>query len=123
RCVSRPRRETDSSEIGRRNALNDGTSRKATAVSAVTGVAVELGNLQGLVHERYPCPLSRYLLFKIKGGDGRRFLRELLPLVTAAGADVSSGQRLLNIGLSFDGLRALGIADDILNEFPLDFSD
>ena len=34
-----------------------------------------------------------------------------------------AGQKLLNIGISFDGLRALGIADDILNEFPLDFSD
>jgi len=92
-------------------------------VSAATGVAVELGNVQGLVHERYPCPLSRYLLFKVAGGDGRRFLRELLPLVTAARADVSPGQRLLNIGMSFDGLRALGIAEDVLNEFPLDFSD
>ena len=92
-------------------------------MSAATGVAVELGNVQGLVHERYPCPLSRYLLFKVAGGDGRRFLRELLPLVTAARADVSPGQRLLNIGMSFEGLRALGIADDVLNEFPLDFSD
>ena len=68
-------------------------------MSAATGVAVELGNLQGLVHERYPCPLPRYLLFKVAGGDGRRFLRELLPLVTAARADVSPGQRLLNIGM------------------------
>ena len=32
-------------------------------------------------------------------------------------------RRLLNVGISFDGLRALGIADDVLNEFPLDFSD
>jgi Dyp-type peroxidase family len=92
-------------------------------VPATAGVAVELGNLQGLVHERYPCPLSRYLLFRLTGGDGRRFVRKLLPLVTVARANVSPGQRLLNLGISFDGLRALGIAEEVLAEFPLDFSN
>lgn len=90
---------------------------------ASTSAAADLANIQGFVYERYPCPLSRYLLFNVTSGDGRRFLRELLPLVTATGSTVTPGARLLNLGLSFDGLRALGVEPAVLDEFPLDFSD
>ena len=88
-----------------------------------TSAAADLANIQGFVHERYPCPLSRYLLFTVTGGDGRRFLRELLPLVTGTRPAVTPGAKLLNLGISFDGLRALGVEPAVLDEFPLDFSN
>jgi deferrochelatase/peroxidase EfeB len=90
--------------------------------ATTTGDAVDLQNVQGLVHEFYPCECSRYLLFKFTGGDGRGFLRDLLPLVTVAGADTAPGAKLLNVGLTCEGLAALGVDDAVLKEFPLDFS-
>jgi Dyp-type peroxidase family len=90
---------------------------------ASTSVAVDLGNVQGVVYQRYPCAYSRHLLFKVTAADeGRQFLRGLLPFVTAARPDVQPGQKLVNVGISFEGLRALGVAPDVLDEFPLDFS-
>ena len=42
--------------------------------------------------------------------------------MTAARADVSAGAKLLNVGVSFEGLRALGVDPVVLEEFPDDFN-
>jgi deferrochelatase/peroxidase EfeB len=86
-------------------------------------VTVDLTNVQGLVHEFYPCECSRYLLFNFEHGDGRAFLRGLLPSVTAAHADAGVGATFVNVGLSFEGLQQLGVEPSVLDEFPLDFKN
>jgi Dyp-type peroxidase family len=92
-------------------------------VITAPGVSVDLANVQGFVHEPYPCECSRYLLYHFNGtsGDGRAFLRGLLPLVTAALADTSPGAHLLNVAVTFEGLQALGVDAAVLEEFPADF--
>ena len=73
------------------------------------------------MHQRYPCPLSRYLLFKVTGATAEGSARAP-SVVTAARADVRAQAKLLNIGISFDGL-ALRIAERYPERIPLDFSD
>jgi hypothetical protein len=90
-----------------------------------SSVAVDLANVQGLVHAFYPCECARYLLFSLGDGtgpvDGRGFLRGLLPRVTVALADPASAGAFVNIGLSFEGLQRLGVEPAVLDEFPDDF--
>jgi deferrochelatase/peroxidase EfeB len=90
----------------------------------LSGVAVDLANVQGLVHAFYPCECSRYLLFSLGDGDGtdgRGFLRALLPKVTAARPGFVAGAPCVNVGVTFEGLQRLGVEPAVLDEFPDDF--
>ena len=88
-------------------------------------VAVDLANVQGLVHAFYPCECARYLLFSLGDGpsvvDGRSFIRGLLPRVTVAGGAPAAAGAFVNIGLTFEGLQRLGVEPAVLDEFPDDF--
>jgi deferrochelatase/peroxidase EfeB len=90
-----------------------------------SSVAVDLANVQGLVHAFYPCECARYLLFSLGDGndrvDGRGFLRGLLPRVTVAQSAPAVGATFVNVGLSFEGLQRLGVEPAVLDEFPDDF--
>ena len=95
--------------------------------AGVPDAAVDLANVQGLVHAFYPRECARYLLFSLGDGtgpvDGRAFLRGLLPRVTVARADPAAAGAFVNIGLSFEGLQRLGVEPAVLAEFPNDFRD
>jgi deferrochelatase/peroxidase EfeB len=81
---------------------------------------IALTNIQGVLDHFYPFPCSRYLLFRME--DGRKFLRVLRPLLTPADPKNPPGRkRCLNIGLTFEGLKALGLPAAVLDEFPDDF--
>jgi deferrochelatase/peroxidase EfeB len=83
---------------------------------------VAFAEIQCVIHRPYPLAHSRYLLFNFPGtGRGDVFLRELLPMVTMADAGTLSDG--VNIGVTFEGLRALGVSEDVLAEFPEDFKE
>ena len=71
---------------------------------------IDPANVQGLVFHLYRYPLSRHLLFQVTdAGGARAFLRALLPEVTHASRDLTGWpEPLLNIGLTWPGLVALG---------------
>ena len=66
-------------------------------------------------------PLSRHLLFRLSDGGAsgaRSFLRLLTPDVTMADADLSATtDSLVNVGLSYNGLAALGVDPALLSSF------
>jgi deferrochelatase/peroxidase EfeB len=76
-------------------------------------VKIDFGNVQGLVVHLYRRPFARHLLFGFDGVVGARtFLRQLLDRVTMADcAPESAPDPLLSIGLTAQGLRALGLPE------------
>jgi Dyp-type peroxidase family len=85
--------------------------------------AVELEDLQGNVLCGYSFPHARYVFVSIKNADaGRRLLQALTSRVISA---VSWGDappaETLNLALTHEGLRALGVPDRLLRSFPCEF--
>jgi Dyp-type peroxidase family len=80
---------------------------------------IDLGNLQGVVKRVYPYPICRHLLFHFgDSGNARAFLTQLLPQVTQADNPLQpKPDALLNLGLSYTGLVALGIDQGLLTQF------
>jgi deferrochelatase/peroxidase EfeB len=72
---------------------------------------IDPGNVQGLVFRLYRYPVSRHLLFKITDASGARaMLRGLVPQVTTASRDLDGWpEPLINIGLTWRGLVAIGV--------------
>lgn len=89
---------------------------------------IDLGNVQGLVPRLYRYPLSRHLLFRIVDPAAvRHALRELLPGVTTGAQELADWpEPLMNIGLTWNGLVAIGAVlaaarsefDDIFTKLP-----
>lgn len=77
-------------------------------------MAIDFENVQGFVLRGYNYPYSRHLLLRFPDGDaGRSFLAWAKGRVTH-GATWPKGVKpepLLNIGLTFEGLKAVGLAD------------
>lgn len=86
-------------------------------------VAIDLRNVQDLVVRPYGYYLSRHLFFQFQDStSGKKFLYDLLPEV-ALGVEAirPKPERALNIGLTYLGLQALAVEQEILNQFPADF--
>src|SRR4029077_14474482 len=78
-------------------------------------------NVQGLILRGYNYPYSRHLLFHFPGGEaGQTFLAWARPLIPHGGAWPSGvkPQPLLNVGLTFEGLKALGLASIVASINP-----
>ncbi len=80
---------------------------------------VDFRNVQATVVHLYKCPISRHLLFRFGDRAGARaFLRQLTPQVTMADFQFdSTPDPLLNVGLTFGGLSALGLDPALLATF------
>jgi len=77
----------------------------------------DLANVQGLIVRPYTHGYSRHLLLQIMDAKGgRELLKELRPLVTSA---ISWGdkkpRRLLNLSVTYNGLKALAVDPAVLN--------
>ncbi len=97
--------------------------------------AFEPASLQGNILRGYTLPFVRHLLLEVTDrGAARRFLAAAAADHTLAAATTATVPRItraadwadrlpvrFNIGLTFEGLRALGLADRHLASFPLDF--
>jgi deferrochelatase/peroxidase EfeB len=88
-------------------------------------VRVDLGNVQGLVVSMYPRRVVRHLLFRFGGSaDGRTFVRSLEPDVTMGDAPLDTApDPLVNVGLTYEGLRALAAEPALLDELSAPFQE
>jgi deferrochelatase/peroxidase EfeB len=86
---------------------------------------LDLADIQGLVHREYGYPRSRHLLFEISNPvAGRKLLKFLVPQTThAALPSDSRPESLLNVGISHNGLEALGVKTRFLKRFPQEFRE
>jgi Dyp-type peroxidase family len=92
---------------------------------------IDPANVQGLVFQLYRYPRSRHLLFQVTDAARTRgFVRALLPRVTHAAVDLAARpEPLVNIGVSWQGLIALGVIGSLGTmesakaEFPADYRD
>ena len=77
----------------------------------------DLANVQGLIVRPYKHGYSRHLLLQIKGAkDGRDLLKELRPFVTSAKDwEGKRPSRLLNLSVTYNGLKALSVDPAIMN--------
>jgi deferrochelatase/peroxidase EfeB len=82
-------------------------------------VHVNLGEVQAVVTGLCKCSSSRHLIFRFGDCDGARaFIGELAQGITMADVQLDSvPDPLLNIGIAFNGLGALGVDTALLAEF------
>lgn len=87
-------------------------------------VQLELDDIQGTVLRNRPMPyVGAYLLFRVDDAiEGRTLIRRLLPHVTSA-ADWANpaDDAWINVVFACEGLRRLGVSEDILAGFPIEF--
>jgi len=91
----------------------------------VNGAGVDFSNIQAVVVQAYGYPFSRHLLFHfIASGPAKNFLRELLAKVTTADQSLDSKpEPLLNVGITYRGLVALGVPSAVLDTFDAVFQE
>jgi deferrochelatase/peroxidase EfeB len=79
-------------------------------------MTVDLSGVQALVTSLYRRPISRHLIFHFGDRkDARSFLRELAQRVTMASATLDAApDPLLNVGVTYNGLYALGVDPALL---------
>ena len=89
----------------------------------MTTPIIELTEIQGNVLVAYAFPFARYLFCRIDDSRAaRESLTHLTPLITTSelwegpGPDVTT-----NVALSFQGLKKLGLPQESLGQFPLEF--
>lgn len=69
-------------------------------------------NVQSLVLAPYQRPISRHLLFKLGSKEGgRRLIAALLPSIASGERDPTAQDVLVNMALSWEGLKAIGAFD------------
>ena len=85
---------------------------------------LELDDIQsGALHPR-PSPYAgAYLLIRIdERSAGRELLKRLIPAVSPATDPAHAGEEAwISVGLTFQGLKALGLPQESLNSFPREF--
>ena len=86
---------------------------------------LDLADIQGLIHHGYGYAKLRHLLFEITdAAAGRTLLKFLAPRTAHAAVAMSpKPDFLLNVGVSYRGLLALGAAPDVIDRFPSEFKE
>ncbi len=91
---------------------------------------VDLADVQGLIIRGYMMPVVRHLGLRVNDAvQARSFLGEVvdegsgLPTVTTAAPWATKPDLCLNLGLTFAGLSALGVAAESLASFPVEFAE
>src|SRR5579864_1831920 len=84
---------------------------------------LELDDIQSGALRARPSPYAgTYILLRIDDRSaGRELLRRLLPEVASAGNPPAATETGVTVGLTFQGLRALGVPQDSLDSFPAEF--
>lgn len=86
--------------------------------------ALDLSNIQGFVVRGYRLPVAGYLLLHVQDGAGARtLLGDVLDDVLTAATWSEKPQSGLNLAISYEGLRALGLPDGSLAGFPEEFRE
>jgi len=87
---------------------------------------LQLSDIQGNIVRAYRFPLARYIMLKITdGARAREFLRKIVPHITTG--EIWRGgvkpEATTNIAFSYHGLKALGLDESCLRQFPLAFAE
>lgn len=87
-----------------------------------------LEDIQGVILRGYTMPLQRHFLLGVTEATGaRRLLARLTsgeadtPQIVSAAPWAAKPDSLLNIGITFEGLKALGLPEEFLESFPAEF--
>jgi Dyp-type peroxidase family len=93
------------------------TSNKRVTTSSP---ALELDEIQATVLRYRPEPYyGTHVLLRVDDAQaGRQFLRRLTPHIDSAAGWWNAGDAWLAVGLSYNGLKALGLPDGSLQSFP-----
>src|SRR5215831_1260689 len=103
---------------------------KGTAMPPVTESAggnvstqtptLDLQEIQATVLRLRPAPyVGTHLLFRVDdAASGRKFLRRLAPHVDSAANWWTASDPWLSVGISYAGLKAIGVPEDSLKSFP-----
>lgn len=87
-------------------------------------VKLDLDDIQGTVLNNRPMPyFGAYVAFRISDADeARMLLRRLIPRVSSAtNWAAPRDQAWLNVAFTWEGLRRLGLKQQILDGFPIEF--
>ncbi|MES2460394.1 MAG: peroxidase [Armatimonadota bacterium] len=85
---------------------------------------LDLADIQGFILRGYTMPFLRCLVLRVEEPKGARaFLNTVRPEVMTAAPWSIKPASCLNLGITFDGLRALGLSEDSLQSFPEEFRD
>jgi Dyp-type peroxidase family len=92
-------------------------------MSAEEETILELDDIQSGALRARPSPYAgTYILLRIDDRRaGRELLWRLIPAVASAGNPQTAAETGLTVGLTFQGLRALGVPQDSLDSFPAEF--
>src|SRR5262249_39327292 len=91
--------------------------------------ALDLADVQGLILRGYNMPTVRYLVLRIDQPESaKRFLAGLVNGDAAASPQIATAApwqvkpaACLNLGVTFQGLKALRLSEDSLASFPEEF--
>ena len=94
-----------------------------TPVTATTGTSLELDDIQaGALYERPSPYVGTYLLLRVADrADGRRLVKRLQGIVSAAGQPGTRDDTSLTVAFTYHGLRALGVPQTSLDSFAPEF--
>jgi deferrochelatase/peroxidase EfeB len=86
-------------------------------------VQIDLSGIQAVVADLYRCRISRHLIFHVGAAEGgQAFIGNLAAHITMAEVQLDvAPEPFLNIGVSFSGLRALGVAPALLEDLDTAF--
>lgn len=86
---------------------------------------LNLTDIQGNILRGYRSfHFARFLFFSVSDARaGREFLQRLLPIVTPAEWGTRKPTQAINVAINFAGLRALGVPEDCLATFPVEFQE
>ncbi|MGH3932831.1 MAG: Dyp-type peroxidase [Pseudonocardiaceae bacterium] len=93
-------------------------------------MAVDLGDVQGLILRGYTMPVARHLGLNVREPSAaREFLAILggsdpaIPSVTSAAPWTVKPNSCVNLGITFPGLEALGVPPEHLASFPTEYAE
>lgn len=85
-------------------------------------ISLEHGDIQDILIGYPHYPRARYLFLRLeRAPKARDWLARITSRVTTADRQRASGSSALNVGLSWTGLAALGVAEETLHSFPEEF--
>ncbi len=96
---------------------------------ATVAEALDLDDIQGLILRGYTMPVQRHIVLEVTEATGARRLLGLLssgeqgtPQVASAAPWTDKPAWVLNVGITFEGLKALGLSEQALSSFPAEFA-
>lgn len=101
-----------------------GSVDRGPGVAGTSGLTLELADIQsGALHPRPTPYVGTYIVIRIDDRRaGRELLRRVIPALASGTDPARAGQEAwVSVALSYQGLKALGVPQDSLDSFPVEF--